>query len=1232
MDKNNTAAFDSMKNLFPVSKTLAFNLIPVGDTYKNMIKNDVFKIAQQQHNDYETLKAACDRLHRDFIDRVLIPFRLKYHSTAESDSIQEYVAAFLTEIKKDDAAGREKREKALEKIASNLKKSIEGAFEAHKYGNENMLNLLKSQNLLKKILPEEELSEEEQAALKRMMNYTTFFRDYFETRDRMYRAKQNGITIPNRIIEDNLPVHIGNIHRFAELPQEIKDGIKPLVGQYALQLQADMPEDVFCASYFSLLCSQNSIDTYNLIIGGKSLEDGTKIQGLNELINLYNQKRGTEVKQFKKLKKQILSEGRSFSFIPEAMKEDKEVVDAMEAINKEHLKLAASIQGVGCVDLTKVYVSAGEGLTSFSLKIYGRWNLAGRCLANAFADANPPKTGKMTKSHAENVSKLFKKIKYFSVAEIADAVTKYSEGGFEEKNFASFIDEYIHKPLVTLSATHDAYTKSYENDPAQKLGEDSSEAGKKIKVYLDTLMDVCKTLHCFTDENGTLSRDERFYLDYVEPFEEFGEMLIPAYNKIRNYLTKKPYSTDKLELTFSNPTLMGGWDINKISTNRTVILREGDDLYLGVLPKGVNNIFDDMPQSNSSTMKRMNFKLIAGAAKALAKVGFQGKDPAAIPPVAYNAYIREKDKDKRTYSHEEESALIDYYKTVIRNNRDWDILNIQLKETVEYPTLGSFYEDVDRQCYVLRYEGISRSGIEKAVEQGALYLFRISCQDMLAAHHGKDGNYKNLLYAALSEDKSLRVRLCGMGTIYRREASIKRHITHPAGVPMTNKNPDAQTPTRTLHYDLIKDRRFTEERFALHLPVQINPDAPSKGYFSVNEHVRSIICKNKDMYVLGINRGERNLLSIAVTAPNGTIVEQRNLNIFDGFNYREKLAGREAERQSDRQAWRAIREIKNIKSGYLSRAIGEIVRLVKKYNCIIAMENLDLAFRSARQAFEKNVYQQFEADLITKLGLLMDKNDERRSENALQLTNPNGSVSDRINKAQNGIVLFMNPAWISMTDPLTGFVNRLDTRFKTIKDAAEMITKFDTILYNNKTGRFEFCFRYGQVLTPDKEAGDPSKRWIIQTYGERIENVFEQTDENQKGKWVDKHYDITAEFKKLLSDNGVDYEKGRDIIPELHGKSQDFWKEFLKLLRLTLQLTNWDSEKKEFSVRGCTAMNGKFYDTDDAPEGMPKDADALAAWNIARKAHIVINEMRASKDPSKVKMTIDGATWLKNVQ
>ena len=61
----------------------------------------------------------------------------------------------------------------------------------------------------------------------------------------------------------------------------------------------------------------------------------------------------------------------------------------------------------------------------------------------------------------------------------------------------------------------------------------------------------------------------------------------------------------------------------------------------------------------------------------------------------------------------------------------------------------------------------------------------------------------------------------------------------------------------------------------------------------------------------------------------------------------------EKERLDARKNWKSITKIKDIKAGYLSMCISEIVNMMMKYPGILVMEDLNLGFKRSRVHVEK---------------------------------------------------------------------------------------------------------------------------------------------------------------------------------------------------------------------------------------------------------------------------------------
>lgn len=98
-------------------------------------------------------------------------------------------------------------------------------------------------------------------------------------------------------------------------------------------------------------------------------------------------------------------------------------------------------------------------------------------------------------------------------------------------------------------------------------------------------------------------------------------------NNLRNYVTKKPYSLEKVKLNFYKSTLLDGWDKNKEKDNLGIILKKEDLYYLGIMNRNYNKIIDDAPEGNADEeYQKMEYKLLPLPNQMLPKVFFLRKE------------------------------------------------------------------------------------------------------------------------------------------------------------------------------------------------------------------------------------------------------------------------------------------------------------------------------------------------------------------------------------------------------------------------------------------------------------------------------------------------------------------------------------------------------------------------------------------------------------------------------
>jgi CRISPR-associated protein Cpf1 len=212
--------------------------------------------------------------------------------------------------------------------------------------------------------------------------------------------------------------------------------------------------------------------------------------------------------------------------------------------------------------------------------------------------------------------------------------------------------------------------------------------------------------------------------------------------------------------------------------------------------------------------------------------------------------------------------------------------------------------------------------------------------------------------------------------------------------------------------------------------------------------------------------------------------------------------------------------------------------------------------------------------------------------------------------------------YTSKIDPITGFVNLLDTTYESVKKSQEFFRKFDSIVYNAKKDYFEFSFNYAN-FPPDKSGS--KKDWTVCTAGKERYRYDKEKKEAVR-------YDVTAELIKLFDKYGVSYKNGENLTNVIANKDDKAFFEGLHfLLGLTLQLRHTykdGDEEKDFILSPYADKNGNFFDSRKTRENQPRDGDANGAFNIARKGLWVLNKIRETGKPDVIK----NADWFNFAQ
>jgi len=1296
---NVTGDFSEFVAISKVQKTLRNELRPTPLTMKHIKQKGIITEDEYKTQQSLELKRIADGYYRDYITH-------KLNDTNNLD-FRNLFEAIEEKYKKNDKDNRDKLDL--------VEKSKRGEIAKLLSADDNFKSMFEAK-LITQLLPvyveQNYIGEDKEKALETIAlfkGFTTYFTDYFNIRKNMFKENGGASSICYRIVNVNASIFYDNLKTFMCIKEKAETEIALIEEELTELLDSWRLEHIFSEDYYNELLAQKGIDYYNQICGD-----------VNKHMNLYCQQNKLKANVFKmtKLQKQIMGISEKAFEIPPMYQNDEEVYAAFNGISRlEEVKLIDRLgnvlQNSNIYDTAKIYINA-RCYTNVSSYVYGGWGVIESAIErywyNTIAGKGQSKAKKIEKAKKDN--------KFMSVKELDSIVSDYEPDYFNASNMdddnsgrafsGHGVLGYFNK-MSKLLANMSLHTITY--DSGDSLIE-NKETALNIKKDLDDIMSIYHWLQTFIIDE-VVEKDNAFYAELEDIYYEL-ENVVTLYDRIRNYVTRKPYSTQKFKLNFASPTLASGWSRSKEFDNNAIILLRNNKYYIAIF--NVNNKPDKQiikgseEQRLSTDYKKMVYNLLPGPNKMLpwvfikSNTGKRDYNPSSYILEGYekNRHIKSSGNFDINYCHD----LIDYYKACINKHPEWKNYGFKFKETNQYNDIGQFYKDVEKQGYSISWVYISEADISRLDEEGKIYLFEIYNKDLSSHSTGKDNLHTMYLKNIFSEDnlKNICIELNGNAELFYRKSSMKRNITHKKDTVLVNKTYINEAGVRVSltdedyikvynYYnndyvidvekdkklveilerighrknpiDIIKDKRYTEDKYFLHLPITINYGVDDEN---INAKMIEYIAKHNNMNVIGIDRGERNLIYISVINNKGNIIEQKSFNLVNNYDYKNKLKNMEKTRDNARKNWQEIGKIKDVKSGYLSGVISKIARMVIDYNAIIVMEDLNKGFKRGRFKVERQVYQKFENMLISKLNYLVFK-ERKADENGgilrgYQLTYIPKSIKN-VGK-QCGCIFYVPAAYTSKIDPSTGFINIFDFKKYSgsginakVKDKKEFLMSMNSIRYVNegsaeyeKIGHrqlFAFSFDYNNFKTYNVSI--PVNEWTTYTYGERIKKLYKD------GRWSGSEVlNLTEDLIELMEQYGIEYKDGHDIREDIshmdETRNADFICSLFEKFKYTVQLRNSKSEAEgddyDRLVSPVLNSHNGFFDSSDYKENeksddiiddkqiMPKDADANGAYCIALKGLYEINKIKENwSDDKKLKeseLYIGVTEWLDYIQ
>lgn len=1264
-EKKEFKSFDDFTNLYELSKTLRFELKPVGKTADFLKVNKVFEKDQTIDDSYNQAKFYFDKLHQKFIDSALAEERIKnllfgeladfLTKKNEGISIKRKI---LNEMRKNnDNDGVDLLQKEINKIEDEIKKEKDNFYkniralfdiEAENWKKQydkkilgsgdkiefskadkkqkgvkfltsaGILQVLKyefpqsKENEFKKDgFPSLSIEERENPGKNRYIfdsfnKFSGYLSKFQQTRDNLYADDGTSTAVATRILS-NFDIFLANRKTF-----------KDRYEKNCREIGFDETDIFEINNYYNYLLQsgiealdgyENSQNSYNKIIGG-----------INKQIKEYRDKKASEAKQdkdknfkksifplFKTLEKQILGKVEKEKQLIEKTRDKTEEEVFFEKFeefisdNKNRFKKAEDFMAKFFNDeFSFAYENVYVKNTTINT-ISRRW----------FADAynferNLPQTSSKDKKETDTP----KVKKFISIEDIKNAVEQLEGKPFKQtyydKNIVSSEQELWKQFLTVWKNEFESLFRGVKREDDTIIidgyGSTLSEANKLkffsrkrddrkkeidiIKNYADASLSVFQMMKYLALDGkdrdktpGQINTD--FYAELDEYTKDFN--FIKYYNAFRNFITKKPFSEEKIKLNFEkNPPILKGFS-KQYSSYLLKKIKDGrDEFYLGILD------FGEIDETIKIKKQSEYFYFPATQLK------FQNLVNKAFESCFGYVYSKEVNESK---------AVIDAQQFIKERHLS---KYPELKKLVEnrFSSKAEFSKEANRICLDIysknTFYPLDKSQVEDRNDNGELYLFKIINKDW--SEHKKDDSMKNvhtLYFERLFSKENLKqpiMKISGGSEMFSRDETeeIKKDQKHI--ITKENKKDITKFLKDKFSVEKYVYNRYMERKYFLHLSMVLNygkqktPQDRDKlvrfvgGY---NKKIRKELHNaNKSIHIIGIDRGEKNLLYYSVVNQKGEILDQGSLNKINEVNYHEKLVAREKERLENRRSWQEVAKIKDLKKGYISHVIHKICELIIKHNAIIVLEDLNMRFKQIRGGIERSVYQQFEKALIDKLGYLVFKRDSYNPEKSLDLHGPGGVLNgyqlsapfvsfEKMGK-QTGVIFYTQADYTSITDPLTGFRKNIYISNSASKEKIkEAIRRFKAIGWDKKEKSYFFTYNPTDFVDEKYKGNTFSKEWTVYA---KVSRIRREKDTN--GYWTYEEIDLNKEFGELFKIweiRNIYAEDFQDEVlqkmedgelggeKEFDGKKRSFYHAFIYLFNLILQLRN--SYSKQFKTK-----------------------------------------------------------------
>lgn len=1097
------------------TKTIAmqYELKPVGNT-KYTIREEI-NAAQKQEELKPVVYSVIDDFYKDLINQWLTNTTLSYRMCDEMYDIYKRILI--------EPAAKDEYIKYSDKIKDTLIADLKNVTYCGVNSSVSSSKLFGTP--LMEYVETKDYDSQSKEYICSLVGGGSFYDRYIKTRSRLFEKDSEHNTVISRVLE-NMYIYFANC---------------VLVEQYVSQSILNSENAAhFAANRYADTLTQDCIDSYNVQVGIIN-------QTLNEA------KLENRPKMLKALKKQLLFDtGKAFTF--PVVTNDEEFIKLTEDTYATAYNVSKEFSAK-CVDLfTKKNLENYEinttNLGSISTNVYGRYDVI-FAAQNNYLDSIEGKTEKAK----EKARKTYKARKFVTVSELVSMLEALVA---EDENYKDIdpykiysyyryaCDEYVRKIAVSYNAISSML----------RSGIIDKNRGAELKAFFDAAIEG---FGVYKDLKNTDITNPIY--DILSDFEAKSSDIISNYHTARNYITKKGKdlkSKIPMQFGYSN---FGVGDSRYISKSGSFLYKDGNNVYLAIPVKGSKFSLDNMYASDDEeSIDMLYWNQLTDIYRQLPRIIFSKSGMNTYKPSDEIMYIKSTEgfKTNKEMLTKWCSFLID----CLSQNPDYaqyDVKN-RMRAAEEYENISEFYNELEFATYSIEVKKLSKDKIHKLNEEGLIYIFQIYCKDFSPAHHGKTDRNTALLLSLFDNNNSKNcielnphTRIKGGLSVFYREPKISLSDTtiHKAGQPIALKNPINAGKSKTFKYDIIKNRRYTQEKLLVSILITTNNviDNTHTSYRFNKEVNKDVINKN----ILAITRGNKHLISYMITKPDGTPIEKGNFDKIVSntatsdkyeFDYNALLSKAEAEYLDNQKKWKPVKGIDDTKKGYLSAVLSKIVQLQQKYDCIIAVEKLN-AGGSRDAVITKKLYKGFEEAIIKKFNYV------ETSEGIKQYTYLDNIPLDKM--WQNGIIYLTGTTFLR--SKYGSYIDRISHlfKFKNATQAKDLLNSFRRFYYDNEAFYVEFS---PSDFIPKDNIPVTSDIYTIKLQG--IVRTF-IPDKNGHTKLVE--YDLVASIKDILETDAVEYESGANI--QLDALEATGFKQLVDILRIALKFETYNPVKEE---------------------------------------------------------------------